>query len=108
MSAPTHPADAILAFWFDEIEPKHWWARSDDFDRLIATRFAAVHGAATRTPWTWVVEDGRLVRREVTLGLRGSGSLEVRSGLEPGTAVALPGEVVQSAGQRVRSAAQEL
>lgn len=68
----------------------------------------AVHGAATRTPWTWVVEDGRLVRREVTLGLRGSGSLEVRSGLEPGTAVALPGEVVQSAGQRVRSAAQEL
>ncbi|WP_347251151.1 DUF924 family protein [Zoogloea sp.] len=48
MSAPTHPADAILAFWFDEIEPKHWWARSDDFDRLIATRFAAVHGAATR------------------------------------------------------------
>lgn len=48
MSAPTHPADAILAFWFDEIEPKHWWARSDDFDRLIATRFGAVHGAATR------------------------------------------------------------
>ena len=48
MSAPAHHADAILAFWFDEIEPKQWWARSDDFDRLIATRFSAVHGAATR------------------------------------------------------------
>jgi HlyD family secretion protein len=68
----------------------------------------AVHGAATRTPWIWVVQDGHLRRREVTLGLRGTGSLEIRAGLEPGTPVALPGVVLQSAGQRVRSTAQEL
>lgn len=43
----TTPAD-ILDFWFAEIQPTQWWSKSDDFDRLIATRFGAVLQAAAR------------------------------------------------------------
>ena len=43
----TTPAD-ILDFWFSEIQPAQWWNKSDDFDRLIATRFGAVLEAAAR------------------------------------------------------------
>ena len=43
----TTPAD-ILDFWFAEITPAQWWNKSDDFDRLIATRFGAVLEAAAR------------------------------------------------------------
>ena len=43
----TTPAD-ILDFWFAEIQPAQWWSKSDDFDRLIATRFGAVLQAAAR------------------------------------------------------------
>ena len=41
-------AESILSFWFEEIEAKQWWAKSDAFDRLIATRFGTLHAAATR------------------------------------------------------------
>jgi uncharacterized protein (DUF924 family) len=40
--------DTIIDFWFNEITPKQWWARSDEFDQLIKTRFGAVHIAALR------------------------------------------------------------
>ena len=30
----TTPAD-ILDFWFAEITPAQWWAKSDDFDRQV-------------------------------------------------------------------------
>jgi len=39
------PGD-VLAFWFEEITPKHWWATSDDLDRHIKSRFGALHYAA--------------------------------------------------------------
>jgi len=38
----------ILKFWFDEIDPSQWWAKDDNFDRLLAERFSAVHARATR------------------------------------------------------------
>ena len=38
------PGD-VLAFWFEEITPKHWWATSDDLDRHIKSRFGALHYA---------------------------------------------------------------
>jgi uncharacterized protein (DUF924 family) len=47
------PAD-VLAFWFDEVTPAQWWSKSDDFDRLIAERFSALHAAALHCelyPW---------------------------------------------------------
>ncbi|MEY4750947.1 MAG: hypothetical protein RIQ60_3161 [Pseudomonadota bacterium] len=45
---PANGPQAVLAFWFDEITPKQWWAKSDDFDRLIEHRFGATHAAAER------------------------------------------------------------
>lgn len=38
----------ILKFWFDEIDPSQWWAKDDNFDRLLAEKFSAVHARATR------------------------------------------------------------
>ena len=54
--------DAVLAFWFEEISPKQWWDKSDDFDRLIATRFGDLHQAASHGELlTWRgTADGRL------------------------------------------------
>lgn len=40
--------DAIIDFWFKEIEPKYWWKKDSNFDRLIADRFLEVHKAATK------------------------------------------------------------
>jgi uncharacterized protein (DUF924 family) len=40
--------DAVLRFWFEEIEPKLWWVKSAAFDRVIAERFGALHAAAAR------------------------------------------------------------
>ncbi len=36
----------ILEFWFDEIEPRQWWQKSDDFDRNISERFGKLHNMA--------------------------------------------------------------
>jgi len=33
-------AEAVLDFWFREIDPKLWFARDEDFDRQLAKRFA--------------------------------------------------------------------
>ncbi len=38
----------IIKFWFEDIEPKQWWVKSDDFDRLIRDRFSGVHAQAIR------------------------------------------------------------
>ncbi len=32
----------ILSFWFDEIDPKSWWASDADFDDLLKKRFLPV------------------------------------------------------------------
>ena len=39
---------SVLDFWFSETDPAQWWAKSDDFDRLVEARFAALHAAALR------------------------------------------------------------
>jgi uncharacterized protein (DUF924 family) len=38
----------FLDFWFEETSPAQWWAKSDVFDRLVETRFGALHAAAVR------------------------------------------------------------
>jgi uncharacterized protein (DUF924 family) len=38
----------ILRFWFEEIVHSQWWAKDDDFDKLIIERFADIHARATR------------------------------------------------------------
>lgn len=40
--------DAIIDFWFNEIDPKLWWTKDAAFDRLIADRFGTVHAQAAR------------------------------------------------------------
>ena len=39
---------SIIDFWFKEIEPKYWWKKDSEFDRLISDRFLEIHNAATK------------------------------------------------------------
>lgn len=44
----------MLEFWFEEVDPKSWWAAEPQFDALIRDRFAALHGRASRGElFTW-------------------------------------------------------
>lgn len=44
----THIASSqqVIDFWFAEIDPAAWFAKSDSFDALIRSRFDATHKAA--------------------------------------------------------------
>jgi len=48
MTKTTWSPDSVIDFWFREVTPKQWWARSDEFDQLITTRFGVLHTAASR------------------------------------------------------------
>ena len=63
----------------------------------------AVHGAASTKPWLFAVENDRIVRNDVELGIRGEGSVEIVSGLREGLEVVLPDSHALRVGQRVRS-----
>ena len=67
----------------------------------------AVHDAAGGAPWVLRVEGGRAERRAVTLGLRGNGVAEIRSGLAEGDTVILAGNAEVDAGERVRPVLHE-
>jgi len=56
---------------------------------------------ASGAPWVLRVEDGKATRRAVELGLRGTGWVEIRSGLAPGDQVIPAGAPIQP-GQRLR------
>ena len=52
----------VLTFWFEELEPKQWWVKDEELDRLIVDRFSGLHGQATRCelyPWRETAQ-GRL------------------------------------------------
>ena len=53
---------AILAFWFDEIDPKRWFATDEAFDALIRERFLGLmQQAAAGELHAWrVTPEGRL------------------------------------------------
>jgi HlyD family secretion protein len=70
---------------------------------VIAVASDAVRGAATPAPWILVVEDGRIARRNVTLGIRGEGHTEIQSGLDEGDEVVRATDTVLVEGQRVRT-----
>lgn len=36
----------VISFWFEEIQPKNWWQKDLEFDRLIESRFGALHDQA--------------------------------------------------------------
>jgi uncharacterized protein (DUF924 family) len=52
----------VLQFWFDETEPKAWWAVDRDFDERIRRRFAALHARASQGElFSWrAAPEGRL------------------------------------------------
>jgi uncharacterized protein (DUF924 family) len=39
----------VLAFWFGELGPRQWFARSEDLDARIRTRFGALHAQLLAT-----------------------------------------------------------
>jgi uncharacterized protein (DUF924 family) len=41
-----HP-EAILTFWFEELEPAQWWRADSALDDLIRSRFGSLHAAAS-------------------------------------------------------------
>lgn len=63
----------------------------------------AIRDAATGAPWVFVVEGGRARRRNVVLGIRGEGTLEVISGLDEGTDVIVADGHTPKVGARVRA-----
>ena len=48
MNTDNPVAQTVLDFWFEEATPRQWWAKSEAFDRLIESRFAALLAAAAR------------------------------------------------------------
>jgi len=40
--------EAILDFWFNEIDPSLWWAKNEDFDRSMVERFSGIYASAAR------------------------------------------------------------
>jgi uncharacterized protein (DUF924 family) len=46
--------EAVLRFWFEELEPAQWWKKDETLDREICGRFADVHARACRCElFTW-------------------------------------------------------
>lgn len=78
-------------------------------DLTVATKASAlvlpaeaVRGVATTSPWVAVVVDGRVARRDVQLGIRGDGSVEIAGGLDDTTPVIVPDGRALDVGARVR------
>ncbi len=67
----------------------------------------AVRGMATPSPWIFVVEGGRVVRKDVELGIRGEGTVEIVSSLSEGANVILPEGSLLTPKQRVRASRVE-
>lgn len=79
-------------------------------DIEVARRAAAllvpsevVRDAGGTRPWVWKVDSGRLVRQDVTPGLRNAGWTEIEQGLSRGDTVAVAVAAGAAAGQRVRA-----
>ena len=70
--------------------------------QVLAVPSDAIREAATRSPWVLVVEDGRIARRNVTLGIRGDGYTEIEAGLDVGAELVLSTGVTLVPGQRIR------
>lgn len=52
----------VIDFWFEDLDPKQWFKKDDDFDRLLEERFGElVHQASAGELWQWRREpQGRL------------------------------------------------
>ncbi len=69
---------------------------------VLTIQSEAVRGVASAAPYVLAVEDGRVVRRDVQLGIRGDGSMEVTRGIDEATEVIIPDGRALDIGARVR------
>lgn len=46
--SPNSLMEELLRFWFEESGPERWFARSEEFDRIIRERFLTEYEAASR------------------------------------------------------------
>lgn len=69
----------------------------------LTVRSEAVRGAATATPYVLAVEGGKVVRRDVQLGIRGQGATELLGGVAEGAEVIVPDGKRLAVGARVRT-----
>ena len=58
--------------------------------KVLTVPSNVVRGMATATPWVQIVDGGRVARRDVTLGIRGQGTIEVERGLAEGAELIVP------------------
>jgi HlyD family secretion protein len=65
----------------------------------LALPAEAVRDATGASPWVLLVRDGRAMRQHVELGLRGTGWVEILSGLAPGDRVVPAGAPVKPGGR---------
>jgi HlyD family secretion protein len=71
--------------------------------KVLTVPSRVVRGAATATPWVQLVEDGRVTRRDIRLGIRGEGAIEVEEGLSEGAVIVVPDGRQLAPGTRVRT-----
>ena len=71
--------------------------------KVLTVPSKVVQGTSTSTPWVQLAVDGRVVRRNVQLGIRGDGALEVASGIAEGSEVIVPDGRKLAEGARVRT-----
>jgi HlyD family secretion protein len=69
--------------------------------QVLALQVGRVNEISGASPWVWLVQAGRVVRRPVRLGLRGGAWVEVLEGLSEGDAVVTSPTALRE-GQRVR------
>ena len=69
--------------------------------QVLALQVGRVNEISGASPWVWLVQAGRVVRRPVRLGLRGGAWVEVLEGLSEGAAV-ITSPIDLREGQRVR------
>lgn len=62
-----------------------------------------VRGVSTPSPYVLVVEAGRVARKDVKLGIRGDGSMEIVAGIDEATVVIRPDGKALAVGARVRA-----
>jgi HlyD family secretion protein len=70
--------------------------------QVLTVPSRVVRGAATARPWLQLVEDGRVVRRDIRLGIRGEGAIEIEDGVTEGAVVIVPDGRQLAVGTRVR------
>jgi len=68
----------------------------------------AVRSIASLKPWLFAIQRQRVVRLDVTLGIRGDGTVEIVSNLQEGAVVVLADAQILMVGQRVRAVRAEL